>query len=271
MCRLDPKYTDFDKTIDQVSKTWMPDIIEFLEAQYQNKWMPSHDISHHRRVWHNAIELSHTILSDRSSVRPSFFDELIICCFFHDTGLIVDPGEFHGQESKRFTIRFLKSCGQKVNFDTTPLLDAIEKHDDKNYQTENYNTNLLFEILSLADDIDALGAIGLYRYIEIYLVRGLEAEKIPELILSNVRKRYDHLAAKLEKHKIETFPFTQKYHVLVNLLDANAFSDSPVSLVKWIDENIVSTKKLPVHLNISNDFQVEQNRRLATFIDKFLL
>ena len=36
----------------------------------------------------------------------------------------------------------------------------------------------LLTILSVADDLDAFGFIGIYRYSEIYLTRGIDPEKI---------------------------------------------------------------------------------------------
>ena len=38
--------------------------------------------------------------------------------------------------------------------------------------------NDLLTILSVSDDLDAFGYIGIYRYTEIYLTRGIDPEKI---------------------------------------------------------------------------------------------
>ena len=52
----------------------------------------------------------------------------------------------------------------------------------------------ILPVLSAADDLDALGIIGIYRYTEIYLLRGIEPEKLGRLVLENVRHRLQNLA-----------------------------------------------------------------------------
>jgi HD superfamily phosphodiesterase len=269
MNKPDQNYLDFKKKVDRVSKTWMPDIIKFLEQLYAGKWLPSHDIEHHKRVWQNAVEICRYIQRVKPVFEQSFYEELILCCFFHDTGLLVDTSEFHGTESKKFTVRFLESSRQNVNFDTTALLDAIEKHDDKNYQSQNINASLLLEILSLADDIDALGAIGLYRYIEIYLVRGIVAEKIPELILTNVEKRFINLEGFLKKYNVLSDPYMRRYNDLIYLLTDSSFPEDPSSLVSWIESEIINIKDIPDKIILGNNVASSCNKRIIAFINKY--
>jgi HD superfamily phosphodiesterase len=269
MAKSNQLHNSFEKVIDQVSKILIPDIIAYLKELYAGKWLPSHDISHHQRVWQNAVEICRQYHLNQPLFGYHFYEELLISCFFHDTGLLIDPSEFHGKKSKFIAERFLISISQKIRYDTTSLLEAIEKHDDKKYESTDINSNKLLEILSLADDIDAFGAIGLYRYIEIYLVRGIEVENIPEQILSNANRRYNNLIFKLEKYNIDKNLYAEKYQVLFNLLAVNTFSESPVSLVNWIKATIVETKKNPFQFLKFTDIISGRGSRIHSFISNF--
>jgi HD superfamily phosphodiesterase len=267
MDNLNRVNTDFDFKINEVEYKWMPGIILFLEDLYNNKWLPSHDINHHRRVWKNAVQLLRNFITGQETLKDTFLDELIICCFFHDTGLLIDPGEFHGKESRLLAENFVSLRKKEVNFNVTELLEAIEKHDDKNYKESISEHNFLLEILSLSDDIDAFGIIGLYRYIEIYLVRGIDAEKIPELILSNAKKRYENLIIKLSKYGMSNDVFTDKYTRLVKLLTTDSIPDYPVSLVKWVDYMIVKPKRNPDQFLSLNEFRNIKDQQIRLFIE----
>ena len=50
--------------------------------------------------------------------------------------------------------------------------------------------NDLLNILSVADDLDAFGYTGIYRYSEIYLTRGISPKEIGNLIRENASRRY---------------------------------------------------------------------------------
>lgn len=259
----------FNNLIEKVTITWKPVIINFLEQLYINRWIPSHDINHHQRVWRNAVEICRQIQNKSPGFKQSFYEELIISCFFHDSGLLIDPGEHHGNESRRIAEEFLSTYSGKIGFDKAAVLSAIEKHDDKNYLLGNANNNLLLEILSLADDIDALGATGLYRYIEIYLLRGIIEDKIPELIINNVEKRYRNLEGCLKKYHVFSMPYFQLYNDLANLVKDDSFSENPVSLVKWIDAEIVRKKENPDIIIMSREVSGIGNQRILKFIKKY--
>ena len=61
----------------------------------------------------------------------------------------------------------------------------------------------------MADDLDAFGFSGIYRYSEIYLIRGIKPELIGESIIENAAKRFDHFKKNfgfnnslVQKHRI---------------------------------------------------------------------
>jgi len=71
------------------------------------------------------------------------------------------------------------------------ILDAIEKHDDKNYTNKQAPKSIL-SILCTADDIDAFGLIGVIRYSEIYMLRGLNMNQLSDSVIKNLDKRFTH-------------------------------------------------------------------------------
>jgi len=142
-----------------------------LEVFFMEKWgdtkLWSHDLSHHKRVWNYAKEL----LNYSDEVDNQFIEKLLIACYLHDIGMVIERGEKHGIQSRRLCEEFL-SRNEMNTSDFTDLLHVIEYHDNKNYQ-DSSGQNILFTILTVADDLDALGYIGIYRYAEIYLLRGV--------------------------------------------------------------------------------------------------
>ncbi len=153
--------------------------------------MPSHDLHHHERVWDNASLLLQRLYDSGEADDPRLAEKAIIAAFFHDTGLTVNHGPDHGRESREICAAFL------VNSDFSPeerqeILNAVERHDDKYYQSTS-DPSSLAAIISVADDMDAFGQTGIGRYTEIYSMRGTTAEEMPQLIIPNVMSRLRHL------------------------------------------------------------------------------
>ena len=151
----------------------------------------SHGLEHHRRVWKYARELMQYPEISAGIADNSFPVKLFIGSYLHDSGMAVDPGPEHGINSRRFCEIFLDDNGLKID-DFGDLLDAVENHDNKDYPT-SLSKSLLFNILTVADDLDALGYIGIYRYTEIYLMRGEPLNELGNLIIKNVSGRFANL------------------------------------------------------------------------------
>lgn len=167
---------------------------QILEAYfisvYDEKSLPSHGIDHHRRVWNYAKEL----LSLNNKLYPApdspFINSLIIACYLHDIGMSVDPGPRHGSHSMELCKSFLhKHVLAENNF--PGLLNAIRDHDNKEYENSSAELSLS-SVLSVADDLDAFGFTGIYRYLEIYIIRGYEPETLGSRIRENAAKRFGH-------------------------------------------------------------------------------
>jgi HD superfamily phosphodiesterase len=161
---------------------------EFFNSVYDENKLYSHGLDHHRRVWNYARELLLSSNNQNILNQPVFTEKLIIACYLHDIGMSVDPGIRHGRHSKNLCSQFLKTNLLKES-DFQDVLRAIENHDNKDYTGSDVSDDLQ-TILSVADDLDAFGYIGIYRYLEIYLTRGINPVDAGIHILSNATKRF---------------------------------------------------------------------------------
>ncbi len=166
---------------------------DFFVSVYDEKILFSHGLDHHRRVWRYARELLSIPPDgkiDTHSCNPS---KLIIACYLHDIGMSVEQGPRHGKHSRELCLEFLKknNLSEKAY---TDVLDTIEYHDRKDYHAGSAPNNLL-TVLSVADDLDAFGFTGIYRYSEIYLARGINPAETGKLVLENAGKRFDNFEA----------------------------------------------------------------------------
>jgi hypothetical protein len=163
---------------------------EFFIAVYDEKKLPSHGINHHRRVWRYSKELF-TLFAGR---KPATFlqlpSKLIIASYLHDIGMSVETGIRHGKHSSDICKEFLKQ--NNISFDDyQDVLKAIKHHDNKDYNGDS-DVNDLLTILTVADDLDAFGFTGIYRYSEIYLMREISMAEIGHLIMINAEKRFNN-------------------------------------------------------------------------------
>jgi HD superfamily phosphodiesterase len=175
-------------TIESVEKEYKKILEDFFITVYDEKYLSSHGIDHHRRVWNYSKELL-KLVPLRNPVQISqLASELIFASYLHDIGMSVDPGEKHGGYSRDLCVRFLIKNNLSQN-KWKNVLEAIENHDNKDYSSNSYMNELL-TILSVADDLDAFGFTGIFRYSEIYLARGIDPGKIGFMIRENAEKRF---------------------------------------------------------------------------------
>jgi HD superfamily phosphodiesterase len=162
----------------------------YFASIYDENILPSHGLMHHRRVWLNARELitDEFISNNISDSRLPY--SLIIAAYLHDLGISVEHGPDHGKHSSLLCRKFMHQNNLSEE-DYPGLLEAIENHDKKDYAGSS-NSSFLNLILSVADDLDAFGITGIYRYIEIYSERGISEEMLSEKIRENVLKRFHH-------------------------------------------------------------------------------
>lgn len=195
------------RSIEFAEKKYRQLLEEFFNDKWGSSTLYSHDIDHHRRVWHYAKELLNYISSDVKNNEPLFPQKLLIACYLHDLGMSVDPEVRHGIHSRELCRLFLlkNNLAESVFGD---VLDAVEHHDDKEYKTQGFNNNEILKILSVADDLDAFGYTGIYRYLEIYIARNIRPEVIGYEIRKNALGRFQNFELKygnfpelIEKHR----------------------------------------------------------------------
>jgi HD superfamily phosphodiesterase len=200
-------------TIESAEKQFKQILEDFFISVFNEKFLSSHGIDHHRRVWNYSKEMLKLIPLKNSVQISRLASELIIASYLHDIGMSVDPGVRHGKHSRDLCSQFLVKNNLPQN-DWQDVLEAIENHDNKDY-AGNTSINELLAILSVADDLDAFGLIGIFRYSEIYLTRGIDPEKIGHLIRENAEKRFGNF--------IKTFgsdsEIVQKHKKRYNILD----------------------------------------------------
>ena len=185
---------------------------DFFVSVYDEKNLLSHGLDHHRRVWLYAKSLLSIPIRKYNSIASCSPSKLIIACYLHDIGMSVDPGPRHGRQSRELCLRFLDRNNLSES-DYQDVLETIENHDRKEYISEKGRDDLL-TILSAADDLDAFGFTGIYRYCEIYLTRGLSPLQIGHLILENAKWRYDNLGKVFGSHNLFVRQQRKRYEIL---------------------------------------------------------
>ncbi len=185
---------------------------DFFISIYDERLLPSHGIDHHRRVWHHAKELLKIFPFRNNDLALRLPSKLIIACYLHDIGMSVDQGIRHGQFSKAICNTFLKE-NKLIEEDYYDVLETIENHDLKDY-SEYKAYNELHTILSAADDLDAFGFTGIYRYAEIYHLRGVKPDEIGKSIKVNASKRFDHFIRTFGKNSSQANQQRIKYKIL---------------------------------------------------------
>ena len=182
--------------ICKAEEIWLLPLLNHCNNLFSGVFLPSHDHLHHYRVWCNARELMLMMENAGCSVSPELPGKLILAAFFHDTGLINTHNEKHGMESRKLCQEFFRKANHPVPVGYHEILDAIEHHDDKSYH-ENSITGepgpQVLKLLSASDDLDAFGYTGIYRYAEIYLLRKVRPEDLPDRILENLNNRFQNL------------------------------------------------------------------------------
>lgn len=183
----------------------------FFISVYNEKQLPSHGLEHHRRVWIAAKDLVIRLDKKVPLKDPRFISSLIIASYLHDLGMVTDPGPRHGRCSHDLCRTFLEQNNFKES-DFPGLLKAILDHDKKDYSVPD-GINLQ-TLLSVADDLDAFGFVGIYRYIEIYLLRDVKHADLAPQIRENAKKRYNHFEKLFGSEKTLIRMHSERYRIL---------------------------------------------------------
>lgn len=175
--------------IQQAEKKLLEPLFNFCKGLFTDNKIPSHNHTHHIRVWEYAKDILYA-LNPSIEINYNTVEACLIASLFHDTGLTETTSENHGKESRVICFRYFEDNNLCKPDNFEEILSAIEKHDDKEYKLNNIATNSIISILCNADDLDAFGKIGVIRYTEIYLLRGININKLPEMVIKNLDKRF---------------------------------------------------------------------------------
>jgi HD superfamily phosphodiesterase len=165
---------------------------QILEEYFIKTWgdtaLFSHDIDHHRRVWHYAKELLSEAGKNNNNKILFPPDKLLSACYLHDLGMAIDSGDSHGMQSSNLFREYIAENGLSES-EFADTLTAIRDHDNKeNISTDRFPD--LISFLTIADDLDAYGYIGISRYLEIYFLRGISPSEIGYKVRDNATKRF---------------------------------------------------------------------------------
>lgn len=224
---------------------------------YENTFLPSHDHTHHLRVWNISKQLMKEIASSGSFLTPVLVEGVLIASFFHDLGMVESIREDHGRLGRQLCQSWFSESGKKAPAGFAGILEAIEKHDRKQaliYQDPEMESSPgILAILSVADDLEAMGVIGIYRYAEIYLLRDLSLEDLGQRILENAGDRFSRLHASgtaswipeeyIQQYE-ELIHFYQQYNTQLQTADqAGEVLEGPVGVINYI-RNAGLTRKI---------------------------
>ena len=185
-----------EKLIKHTEDTWLEALYENCKKQFSGVHLPSHNEDHHWRVWKYAKLLVKILQKNNQTINEAELERLIIAVFFHDLGMSKTISKDHGKISRHLCKAFFENRKiiEPAHFNS--ILDAIEKHDQKEYNEITQKISIQ-NILNIADDLDAFSILGAYRYTEIYLLRGIEIQNLSENITENLLHRYQNLVNSL--------------------------------------------------------------------------
>jgi len=187
-----------DTWIRESEAAWLELLREHVSGIFAGTFLPSHDQTHHARVWRHGKMVLGELAGTGVAVDRSLAEGVLVASWFHDAGMAVDRGMVHGTLGKEMCQAFFS--GQELSRPAAydEILAAIEFHDRKGRDGRPGitpgRTPGIQEVLSVADDLDALGTIGIYRYTEIYLLRGIPVQKLGTSVLENAYNRYRNMA-----------------------------------------------------------------------------
>jgi len=182
--------------IHLVEQKHLYELYKHMVKVFENTNLPSHDALHHLRVWLHCRGLIIELNKAGLDIPNDLIESAIVACFFHDSGLTIDIGETHGKLGGQICRNYYDQYPSMAIKNIDSIVQAIEFHDDKSVKTgvvtKSEDMVCLNRLVSTADDLDAIGIIGIFRYIEIYLKRGIPENEIPKKVIKNLKNRFNN-------------------------------------------------------------------------------
>lgn len=240
-----------ESLIEQIERKNQKIFTNYLDQIFSLVWLPSHNRHHHDRVWHFTKEILLAYLHKGATFSHDFIEALMVAVYFHDTGLTRTLSEKHGFESASIAKDFLANQWQRSNRYVDEMMDAIVRHDEKDYaliQVDESVIPTIYSILTVADDLDAFGAVGLIRYLEIYCLRKIENNQLKPAILGNLESRFAFVNLMFAPLPALSASHEARYQVAGELLkemDEHDFSFLQQQIDNKVDLLDFSTYKYP--------------------------
>lgn len=237
--------------IHRIETKHLSNLNRHLESIFASVSLPSHDLQHHIRVWLHCRGLLIELHKAGLIITEQLIENAIIACFFHDTGLTKTLDEHHGAEGAVLCKQYISQIADLNDTQKTSIVRAVELHDDKSVKqhpvTKPDDMIDLALLVSTADDLDALGHIGVFRYTEIYLKRGIGIDQLPRRILANLRNRFTSFtnaysslhrySDRQKQHYRETMDFFTKLEGEIS--QGITLPDSAYAVVNILNEQLV--------------------------------
>ncbi len=221
----------------------LPELYNYCKNLFAGHHIPSHDHNHHLRVWRYAREVILSLTPGTLELTEEDIGQLMLAVFFHDTGLTVTLDENHGLESAKICREYLSLNKEFFSFRPLEAIRAIELHDKKDIWSSAGSVKIpdIPIIVSLCDDLDAYGPVGVLRYAEIYLLRGVSFGDLPGRVLSNLDHRFRLLSGQewlsddfVSRHEVR-YNLARNFYKALQLSDSTAKKDIILSYMDFVN------------------------------------
>lgn len=213
-----------DIWISEAEEAWLEMVHKHAEELFTGTFLPSHDHTHHRRVWNICKNLLRSIASFNPHMDQSLVEGVLIAAYFHDLGMVLSTREDHGMLGKEICETYFEESAMELPSKFDEILDAIEQHDIKGEKISiGIQPDLspgILDILTMADDLEALGNIGVYRYTEIYLTRNVKLKDLGTRILGNASARYKNIVESCMNYPALISDYQPQYKSLISFFDS---------------------------------------------------
>jgi len=247
--------SQLETIIKETEEKWLETLYFQVKTIFKKHVMPSHNEDHHLRVWKYSMMILEALYKTGIRIDKADLESLMIAVFFHDTGLVITPGPDHGNSGEALCIKWMETNSITTEVEAQKILYAIRHHDDKKYLHDiplisNQKINLL-GILGISDDLDAFGFTGIYRYMEIYLLRGTNFKELGNQVLFNINNRFMNFLHQcgqfptlINIHK-SRYEITERFfgyyndQLRNNLTGNNYFRSGPCSIARFVYKQII--------------------------------
>ncbi len=261
------------EAIITAERQWLGRTYDYCRSCFAGLYLPSHDETHHLRVWHYARQLIPLLPAKGILFNAAEVEGVLLASLLHDTGMAETFSPAHGAAGRRLAERFFSSCPVPPHL-TEEILDAIEKHDDKAYReqaTPATPGGRILLLLSVADDLDAFGYTGVFRYYEIYSLRGISVAQDSEKILRNLDHRFEHMLPYLPEEEGLLNRHRQRYRITRAFFEdlGGRRQEEALQVLRFLDEKVLQPRHRPEDLQAA-ETSAPENPYLHRFITEMI-